>query len=135
VLSGKYTRADVEANKGKDMFAGGRAAVAAGTGSLSEHNLDIVDALKEIAADVGHSPAQTAIAWLLAEQAPRVIPILGARTAKQFEENLAALDVTFTPEQMQRLDEVSAIDPIFPHRFLPRVTETVSGGASITRGW
>jgi aryl-alcohol dehydrogenase-like predicted oxidoreductase len=135
VLSGKYSRADIEANKGKDMFNGGRAAVAAGTGALSEHNLDIVDALKQVAEDVGHSPAQTAIAWLLAKQAPRVIPILGARTAKQFEENLAALEVSFTPEQIQRLDAASAIDPIFPHRFLPMVQASVSGGSSITRGW
>ncbi|QWT18864.1 aldo/keto reductase [Bacillus sp. NP157] len=135
VLSGKYSRADVEAHKGKDMFTGGRAAVASGMGALSEANLDIVDVLKTVAEEVGHSPAQTAIAWLLAKQAPRVIPILGARTAKQFEENLAALEVSFTDAQMQRLDEASAIDPIFPHRFLPQVLAQVLAGASVTRSW
>ena len=135
VLTGKYSRADIEANKDKDMFNGGRAAVAAGIGSLSEHNLDIVDALKDIATDVGHSPAQTAIAWLLAKQAPRIIPILGARTAKQFEENLGALEITLSADHMQRLDEASAIAPIFPHRFLPRVQASVTGGAQIGRDW
>ena len=114
VLSGKYSRADIEAHKGKDMFEGGRAAVASGMGALSEHNLDIVDALKAVAEDVGHTPAQTAIAWLLAKQAPTIIPILGARTAAQFEENLAALEVTFTDEQIRQLDEASAISPHLP---------------------
>ena len=135
VLSGKYSRADVEKHKGGDMFAGGRAAVASGMGSLSEHNLDIVDALKAVAEDVGHTPAQTAIAWLLAKQAPSIIPILGARTAAQFEENLAALEVTFTDEQIRSLDDASAISPIFPHSFLPRVHDTVRGGASVTKLW
>jgi aryl-alcohol dehydrogenase-like predicted oxidoreductase len=133
VLSGKYSRADIEKHKGSDMFNGGRAAVAAGMGSLSEHNLDIVDALKSVAEEVGHTPAQTAIAWLLAKQAPAIIPILGARTAAQFDENLAALEVTFTDEQIRQLDQASAITPIFPHSFLPRVRDTVRGGASITR--
>jgi aryl-alcohol dehydrogenase-like predicted oxidoreductase len=133
VLSGKYSRTDIEKHKGGDMFNGGRAAVAAGMGSLSEHNLDIVDVLKTVAEDVGHTPAQTAIAWLLAKQAPAIIPILGARTAAQFEENLAALEVTFTDEQIRKLDEASAISPIFPHSFLPRVHDTVRGGANVTR--
>ncbi|MET0936137.1 MAG: aldo/keto reductase [Luteibacter sp.] len=133
VLSGKYTRADVEAHKGKDMFNGGRAAVASGSGALTDHNLDIVDSLKAIAEDVGHTPAQTALAWLLAKQAPAIIPIIGARTAAQFEENLAALDVTLTDAQMGKLDEASAVAPIFPHSFLPRVHETTRGGASVTR--
>jgi aryl-alcohol dehydrogenase-like predicted oxidoreductase len=133
VLTGKYSRADIEANKGKDMFGGGRAAVAAGTGALSERNLDIVDVLKTVAEDVGHTPAQTALAWLLAKQSPLVIPIIGARTAAQFDENLKALEVTLSDAQMQTLDDASAIVPIFPHSFLPKVQETVRGGAKVTR--
>ena len=133
VLSGKYSRADVEAHRGKDPFDGSRAAVASGMGSLSEHNLDIVDVVKAVAEEVGHSAAQTAIAWLLAKQAPTIIPILGARTAAQFEENLDALAITLSDDQMRRLDEISAVSPIFPHSFLPKVQEQVRGGTKVTR--
>jgi aryl-alcohol dehydrogenase-like predicted oxidoreductase len=133
VLSGKYSRADVAKHRDADVWNGTRAAVAAGMGALSERNLDIVDVLKGVAGEVGHSPAQTAIAWLLAKQMPTIIPILGARTAAQFEENLAALEVSFTDEQLRKLDEASAVAPIFPHSFLPRVHPQVLGGVNVTR--
>ncbi|MET0255612.1 MAG: aldo/keto reductase [Luteibacter sp.] len=133
VLSGKYTREDIAKHRDADVWNGTRAAVASGMGALSERNLDIVDVLKEVAGEVGHSPAQTAIAWLLAKQMPTVIPILGARTAAQFEENLAALEVSFSDEQIRKLDEASAVAPIFPHSFLPRVHPQVLGGVEVTR--
>ena len=47
-----------------------------------------------------------------------VMPILGATTEEQFDENLAALDVKLSPEQLERLDTVSAIDLGFPHAWL-----------------
>lgn len=133
VLSGKYSRADIEAHRGKDPWDGTRAAVAAGMGALSDHNLDIVDVLLEVAEEAGHSAAQTAIAWLLARQAPGIIPILGARTAAQFEENLGALEVSLTADQIRRLDEISAVAPVFPHSFMPKVLPQVLGGMNITR--
>ncbi|MET4676284.1 MULTISPECIES: aldo/keto reductase [unclassified Luteibacter] len=133
VLSGKYTREDIARHKDADPWNGTRAAVAAGMGALSEHNLDIVDVLRDVAEDVGHTVAQTAIAWLMARQMPTVIPIIGARTAVQFEENLAALEVTLSEAHVQRLDEASAIAPVFPHSFLPKVLPQVFGGQSITR--
>lgn len=132
VLSGKYTRADIEAHRGADMFAGGRAAVAAGVGSLSERNLDIVDEVKAVASEVGHSAAQVSLAWLLAKNAPAIIPILGARTAAQFEENLDALSVSLSAEQIARLDRASDIALPFPHRFLPLVQAQVLGQARLT---
>jgi len=133
VLSGKYSRADVESHRGKDPWDGTRAAVASGMGSLTDRSMDIVDVLKEVAAEVGHSPAQTAIAWLLAKQAPTIIPILGARTAAQFEENLAALEVSFSEAQLQRLDDISAVSPVFPHSFFPKVLPSVLGTNPVTR--
>lgn len=132
VLSGKYTRADIEAHKGADMFTGGRAAVAAGVGSLSERNLDIVDEVKAVASEVGHSAAQVSLAWLLAKNAPAIIPILGARTAAQFEENLDALSVSLSAGQIARLDRASDIALPFPHRFLPLVQAQVLGQARLT---
>lgn len=62
-------------------------------------------------------------------------PLLGARTLAQLEDNLGALDVILSPEQIVRLNEASAPDPIFPFSFVggPMVQQLVFGGASVTR--
>jgi diketogulonate reductase-like aldo/keto reductase len=59
-----------------------------------------------------------------------VIPIIGARKLTQFEDNLHSLDVKFSPEQLQRLDKVSAVQLGFPHDFysMESVRAIVSGG-------
>ncbi len=62
--------------------------------------------------------AQVAINWVRQGSKGQMIPILGARTAAQLADNLAAVAWTLTPEQWARLDEVSKIDLGFPHGFL-----------------
>ena len=52
------------------------------------------------------------------KQGEHIIPLVGARTAAQLRENLAAADVMLSDEQWSRLDAVSRIDPGFPHEFL-----------------
>ena len=66
----------------------------------------------------GCTAAQVALAWVLARQAPFVIPIVGARTKAQLEENLAARNVRLTADDLRDLGEVSAVDLGFPHDFL-----------------
>ena len=117
VLTGKYSRADLAAGDGTPDPTGTRRNVAAAAGSLTERSLAIADVVGEVAAETGHSRAQVALAWTLLEPAV-TSTILGARTLDQLEDNLGALDVTFTPEQRARLDQVSAVDLGFPHRFL-----------------
>ncbi len=73
-------------------------------------------ALQAIAEDVGHSPAQVAVNWV--RQKPGVIPILGARTVAQVEDNLGALDFTLSDKQLARLDEVNDFELGFPLSFL-----------------
>jgi aryl-alcohol dehydrogenase-like predicted oxidoreductase len=60
-------------------------------------------------------------------------PILGARTADQLRDNLGCLDFELGPEEMNRLDDVSAIQLGFPHDFLsgPMVRQLVHGGVEI----
>ncbi|MFF7709146.1 aldo/keto reductase [Pseudomonas sp. NPDC007930] len=135
VLTGKYSRADIQAYQGQDMFTAGRGAVVSGLGALRERNLLIADTVKAVAEETGHSSAQVALAWLLGRRAPRVIPILGARTAAQFKDNLGALSVALSEEQARRLEAASAIEPIFPHGFLPRVMGQVLGSGRVQRGW
>jgi len=116
VLSGKYTRDDLTpANI--DAADGTRRSFNAALGTLTERNLAIADVVKEVAAELGHSPAQVALAWTL--RTPGVTaPLVGARTPAQLEDNLGALDVDFTDAQLARLDEASAIDLGVPHAAL-----------------
>jgi diketogulonate reductase-like aldo/keto reductase len=53
------------------------------------------------------------------QQQALMIPILGARTDAQLQDNLAVLDWQLNEEQLKRLDMVSKIDLGFPHNFLP----------------
>jgi aryl-alcohol dehydrogenase-like predicted oxidoreductase len=72
-----------------------------------------------VAQEAGCSPAQVGLAWVRQRQdLGTIIPIVGARTEAQLKENLASLDVELGQEQMNRLDEASAIPLGFPHSFL-----------------
>jgi aryl-alcohol dehydrogenase-like predicted oxidoreductase len=115
VLTGKYSRADLAGDSHKDI--GSRKALALMIGTLSERNLVIADAVREIAAENDKTPAQVALAWTLLNPAVTA-PIIGVRTLAQLEDNLGALDVQFTDAQRLRLDEVSAVSPGAPHDLL-----------------
>ncbi|NDZ78530.1 aldo/keto reductase [Streptomyces sp. SID10853] len=134
VLTGKYSRhdltaADGEGVEGRTVTADGtRRSVTIANGALTERSLAIVDVVKEVAAELGRTPAQTGLAWTL--QNPGVTaPVIGARTAAQLEDNLGALDVDFTASQLARLDEAGAIELGFPHDVLARDTTR-----ALTRG-
>lgn len=71
--------------------------------------------ISEVSEEQGCTRSQTAIAWLLHQQS-QVIPILGATTEAQIQENLHALSVQLADEQVMRLDEISLVDPGFPQR-------------------
>jgi aryl-alcohol dehydrogenase-like predicted oxidoreductase len=86
-------------------------------GNVSERSLAIAEVVSQVASEIGSSPSQVAIAWLRA-QSGVIIPIVGARKLSQFQDNLACLDITITPEHLQRLNEVSQIELGFPHDFL-----------------
>jgi len=86
-------------------------------GKVSERSLAIAEVVSQVAAEIGRSPSQVALAWLRA-QSGVMIPIVGARKLSQFQDNLACLDITLSPEHLQRLHEVSQIELGFPHDFL-----------------
>ncbi|QIB75190.1 aldo/keto reductase [Halogeometricum borinquense] len=69
---------------------------------LTPENFDALEAVESVAADVGASPGQVALAWLLHHDQVTA-PIVGARTVDQLEENLAAAEVSLTPDQFERL--------------------------------
>lgn len=114
VLTGKYTRDDLA---GGGEPGSSRKILNVALGSVSKRNLTIVDVVRDIAGELGRTPAQVALAWSL-QNPSGPTPVLGARTFAQLEDNLGALDVTLSAEQVARLDAVSAIDLGFPHAML-----------------
>ncbi|MEU1838878.1 aldo/keto reductase [Micromonospora chersina] len=65
-------------------------------------NVRLAEAVREVAAEIGCTPAQAALAWLLA-QGEDILPIPGTRRVRYLEENAAAADLRLTPEQQARL--------------------------------
>lgn len=133
VLSGKYTKADIEDSR-EAPVSPSRKGVIASSGHLTERSIQIAQEVRAVAEEVGATPSQIALAWTLANPAV-VSPIMGARTLAQAEENLGALNVRLSAEQLDRLNRVSEPDPIFPARFVerPLVQQLIFGGASVAR--
>ena len=98
-LTGKYTREEgltgksraAESSRFEDSY-------------LTETNFDVLDDLEAVAEEVGATPAQTALAWLMHRDGVTA-PIVGARTVDQLAENLGAATVDLTPAQVDRLTE------------------------------
>ncbi|MDX2304656.1 MAG: aldo/keto reductase [Microscillaceae bacterium] len=118
ILTGKY-------NDG--MIEGGR--LSAQSRKFNERNVEIAQEVSKIAQQIGATPAQVSLKWLLL-QGDLIIPIVGARSASQLESSLKCLDVSLNTEQIQQLDEISRVDMGFPHDFLAldTVRDVVSGG-------
>lgn len=76
------------------------------TGGNLARNLRIVDEVSEIAAEAGATPAQVALAWLLA-RGEGIAPIPGTRRTDRLEENTAADGLRLTSAQITRLDELA----------------------------
>ncbi len=71
-----------------------------------ESNVAIVEEIAEIGGEVGATPAQVSLAWLLA-QGDDWSPIPGTIRIDHLEEDLGALDVTLSAEQVQRLTDIT----------------------------
>ncbi|MGB2767987.1 MAG: aldo/keto reductase [Propionicimonas sp.] len=70
-------------------------------------NLALVDLLAAIATDLQATPAQVALAWLLAQQ-PWIVPIPGTRKLHRLEENLGAADLELSPDALARIEDAAA---------------------------
>jgi len=117
ILTGKYNQ---------DASAEGRAKL---WGPIPERNLAIAEEVIKIANEVEHTPSQVALNWV--RQQPGVmIPIIGARTVAQFQDNLGCLEFTLTEAQLTRLDEMSRMALGFPYDFLASegVRDLIYGG-------
>ncbi len=66
-------------------------------------NRVVVDLLEQIGAQKGATPAQIALAWLLAQK-PWIVPIPGSRKLERLEENIGAVNIELTPEDLRYMD-------------------------------
>lgn len=74
-------------------------------------NMALVDLLKDIEAQKGATPAQIALAWLMAQR-PWIVPIPGTTKLHRLEENLGAADVDLTTDDLSTIDAAAAAIPI-----------------------
>ncbi|MGI9073419.1 MAG: aldo/keto reductase [Bryobacteraceae bacterium] len=99
LLQGAYTRGDRELPA---QFAGPDANAR-------------LDAVKAVAHEVGGTPNQVIIAWMR-QSKPSILPIIAGSRTEQLEENIAALELTLSSDQMQRLD--TAGNPVIERAWL-----------------
>ncbi|WP_373077695.1 aldo/keto reductase [Zhongshania sp.] len=134
VLSGKYSKGDLQ-NTGEtaNTQMNSRKSINIATGRLSDKALEIAGVVGGIAAELNCTSAQVALAWTLLNPAV-VSPIIGARTLEQFNDNLKALDVNFSEDQIAKLDTVSKIETCFPHNMMDTpLSNNMFGGVKIEK--
>ncbi|MFJ8050542.1 aldo/keto reductase [Streptomyces luteogriseus] len=114
-LTGKYRRGEA----GRLDTTGGHA---------DPREEAVISAVLEVAEQGGWSPAQVALAWLLARPG-NVVPIIAATGESQLADNLASVGVRLDADALARLDEVSAVPLGFPHDFVrePAITRNIYG--------
>jgi len=82
-------------------------------------NLEKVEALKQLASNKGYTPTQVAIAWVNA-QGDHMMPLVSMSRRSRLPENIAAMDIVFTPEEMNSLNTTFAIGAILGGTYLQR---------------
>ncbi|HYR22770.1 MAG TPA: aldo/keto reductase [Chthoniobacterales bacterium] len=85
-------------------------------GENFQRNLDLVKRVEEIAREKRCTPAQLALAWVLA-QGENIVPIPGTKRRKYLQENIGALDVDLTSKDLERIDEVAPRDAFAGSRY------------------
>jgi len=90
-------------------------------GDNFQKNLDLVNRVEEIAKEKRCTPAQLALAWVLAQD-KNIVPIPGTKRRKYLEDNAAALDVKLNAEDLRRIDEIfpsgAAAGPRYPEHMM-----------------
>lgn len=104
-LSGKYERGPEGQAIGPD---GSRADLSDSFGPFSDRAWNVLEAVRAVAAEIGATPAQVAVRWAMDVDGLTSIPIVGARSATQLDENVGAVDVSLTDEQYTRIADAGS---------------------------
>lgn len=127
-LSGKYATGAATSTDPE----GGRSGALIANGMINETTVAVADAVKAVADELGATSAQVALAWTLVNPAV-TSPLIGARTFRQLEDNIGALNVDLGAAQLEALDASSRIQLGFPHDFLqiPFIRAGLTGGSHV----
>lgn len=117
-LTGTFTSADQFA---QDDFRAGQPRF---TGENFERNAALAADVRTVADEIGCTPAQAALAWLLA-QGDDILPIPGTKRVAYLEENTAAAGIQLTPEQVEHLSAAVPQDQVAGDRYAPGGTAAV----------
>ncbi len=98
---------------------------------ISQDNLDVVEAVAQVAESIGKTSSQVALGWV-ASQPAVTSPIFGARTLEQLEDNLGAADLVLDEEANKRLEEASSLPLVYPYDFHERV-RAMTGAMNLER--
>ena len=88
-------------------------------------NVALVDHLKDLAEQRGHTPAQLALAWLLSRR-DDIVPIPGTSSVKRLEENAAAVDIEMSRADLERIEEISPKGAAAGRRYNPAMLGLVN---------
>ncbi len=110
LLSGKFNR-DADASAAADSRL---KKAEYGPGMLAEHRIAIAEGLSNLATAAGCTAPQLALAWLLHRPQGAVIPMIGARTLAQFDDNMACLNVELDTAQIAALDALAEPPATYP---------------------
>ena len=97
---------------------------------FTERNFGVVDALREVAAELDVPMAQAALAWVLSRPGVSTL-LIGASRPEQVIANIKALEITLSPEQKARLHEASALPALNPYFIFQLPREVIFGGQSV----
>jgi len=89
-------------------------------------NLQLVEKVKQLAAQAGITPSQLALAWVLA-QGEDIVPIPGTKRRKYIEENAAAVELSLAPGLIQELQKIFPPDAAAGDRYMPSMMAVVNG--------
>jgi aryl-alcohol dehydrogenase-like predicted oxidoreductase len=92
------------------------------TAEALKANRPVVDLLEEIGRRKGATPAQIALAWLLAKK-PWIVPIPGATKVSRLEENIGATAVELTPDDLRHIDDAAEKIVVRGDRYPPAEAE------------
>jgi aryl-alcohol dehydrogenase-like predicted oxidoreductase len=84
---------------------------------INEHNLDIADAVANVAKTRNSSSTTVAISWVLTRPMISSV-IIGPKSIAQLRDNLAACSLKLSPEESHNLEEISAPSPVYPSQFI-----------------
>jgi aryl-alcohol dehydrogenase-like predicted oxidoreductase len=95
-------------------------------GENFQKNLNLVERVEQIAREKKCKPSQLALAWVMA-QGEDIVPIPGTKRRKYLEENVAAIDVKLTKQDLQRIDDAFPPDAVAGERYPEQVMALVNG--------